>query len=78
MTGLPDMPAWAAPAFAIPGTYEQLDCGCETWCQVNPALGPGPGNTFMIHPCSLTCENYLWALAESQKQGNTLEYRRYG
>lgn len=73
MTGLPDMPAWAAPAFAIPGTYEELDCGCESWNQVHDGE-----KIFLMRPCSLTCEFYLYALGESQRQGNTIEYRRYG
>jgi hypothetical protein len=69
----PELPAWAAPAFCIPGTYTRQDCGCQSWCQVDPEDSQ---NTFIYWPCSLTCANYQWAIGESRKQGNKIEYRR--
>ena len=46
-----------------PTGWEVLPCGC------------GIGNvddSFVIEPCSLTCENYLYAVAETQRQGKPI------
>lgn len=66
-----ELPPWAAAAFAVPDSYVRLSCGCETWNQMYQ------GNKFfMMRPCSLTCENYRYAVDESRRQGVALEYRK--
>lgn len=43
--------------------WEVLPCGC------------GIGNvddSFVIEPCSMTCENYLYAIAETKRQGKPI------
>jgi hypothetical protein len=51
-------------------TPEKLPCGCE----VGTAIVDGM-KTFVMRPCSLTCDYYLYALEESKKQGNRIERR---
>lgn len=55
----------------MPGALdlETLPCGCK----VGTAIING-ANTFIIEPCSLTCKYYLFAVEESNKQGNTTEF----
>jgi hypothetical protein len=48
------------------GSYAQGECGCQIWTQ---------NDQFIIDPCSLTCENYLYAVAQTKRAGNPLHYR---
>jgi hypothetical protein len=49
------------------GSYYRGECGCEIWTQ---------DGQFVIEPCSLTCENYQYAIKQSKAAGNPIEYRR--
>jgi hypothetical protein len=42
---------------------EQLPCGCHIGTDVIDGT-----NAFLIVPCSLQCDNYLFVLAESERQ----------
>lgn len=47
-------------------TMQMLPCGCRMGTDIINGT-----RTFLIEPCSLQCEYYLYALEESRKQGNT-------
>lgn len=44
---------------------ETLDCGCR--------IGT-VSDTFVIEPCSLTCQWYLYVVAETQRQGKPISH----
>lgn len=50
------------------GSYYKADCGCEIWTQC-------AGDKFVIEPCSLSCENYQYAVRQSRAKGNPLQFR---
>ena len=43
---------------------ETLPCGCQ--------MGTTPDNAFVFRPHALDCENYLYVLAEVERQGKPL------
>jgi hypothetical protein len=45
---------------------QRLPCGC--------VIGDGPGDAFVMQPCSPTCEYYRYFLAESARQGKPISY----
>ncbi len=52
-------------------SWESLPCGCR----IAGADGPAhDGENFLIQPHSMTCEFYLYAVAECERQGKTVQY----
>lgn len=47
----------------------KLPCGCEMEKQ---------GNAFMVKPCSLTCEYYLYVLEQSKRKNTPVIYMKVG
>jgi len=49
----------------------RIDCGCEFWNE-------SEGEVFVIKPCQPKCEVYRFAIEETRRQGNPVEYRSQG
>lgn len=52
--------------FKVEGNKTFYSCGCKTEVI---------GENYMIAPCSLDCEVYLYAIEQSNRQGNVLSYQ---
>jgi hypothetical protein len=63
----------SAPAAALPGTYEQLPCGCEIWSEGD---GTPEGSAFMMRACSLSCPYVRFAVETSKELDHPVDYVR--
>jgi hypothetical protein len=54
--------------FRPEGNKGIYSCGC-----VDEVIG----ENYFIKPCSLDCEVYLYALEQSRKQGNIINFKRF-
>jgi len=52
--------------FTVEGNKTFYSCGCK-----NEVIG----ENYMITPCSLDCEVYLYSIEQSNRQGNILSYQ---
>ena len=43
------------------------NCNCKMWTE---------NEIFMVIPCSLTCENYLYVLEETKKAKHPIVYKK--
>lgn len=50
--------------------YDVLPCGCTTSRVVKDGQ-----KLFVMAPCRMDCENYLYAVAEAGRQGKPVEKR---